>query len=88
MSTKVFVEIKAYWGNDDAESTIKVSRRQWRAIEAGGSYQKNAWSYYEGRRHAVRWSFSRGQVNIDGEDAMQCIVDRPLDDLIVTYPSD
>lgn len=55
MPVKVFVEITAYWGHDDAESTIKLSLRKWEEIKAGAQFQKSAWSYYEGQRYRVVW---------------------------------
>jgi hypothetical protein len=41
--TKVYVVLTAFWGNDDAASTIKVSRR-WESIRAGAEYRTPAWS--------------------------------------------
>lgn len=86
MATKerrVLVEVKAYWGNDDAESTIKISRRRWSAILNGDEYIKTTWSWYEGKRSPVTWSFANGSVSIDGEDGMQCVLDQPASDLFV-----
>jgi len=83
MPTKNFVEVTAYWGNDDASSTIKISSRKWEKLKAGARLQKSAWSYYEGRRYSVLWSFVDGQVTIDGEDCSQHVVDLPVEELIV-----
>lgn len=83
MPTKAFVEITAYWGNDDAISTIKLSQKKWREIQAGTQLVKPAWSYYEGNRYRVLWSFSNSEVKIDGEDGRQCVVDLPVDELVV-----
>jgi hypothetical protein len=80
---RVYVELRAYWGNDDAESTIKLSRRKWSAILEGENYTKSTWSWYEGKRYPVTWCFSNGLVSIDGEDGRQCIVDRDACDLNV-----
>ena len=79
---RVYVELRALWGNDDAESTIKVSRRRWESIRAGAAYVTSAWSWYEGKRYPVSWSFSNGKVSIDGEDGRQCIVEEPVDYLM------
>jgi hypothetical protein len=65
------VTLIAIWGNDDAESQIKISPRLWAEIQAGATYSQGAWSHYEGRRYHVRWSFKNGKVSIDGEDDMQ-----------------
>ena len=83
MRPRVHVELTAVWGNDDAESTIKISRRRWQEIRKGAEHFESAWSWYEGRRYPVTWSFSRGMVSIDGDDGMQCVVDDPVDELVV-----
>jgi hypothetical protein len=78
-----YVQVTAYWGNDDAESTIKMSRRTWRMINEGEDFYKSTWSYYEGKRYSVSWSFSDKKVSISGMDGMDCLSDSPLDSLIV-----
>jgi hypothetical protein len=42
MPVEGFVEITAYWGHDDAESTIKLSPRKWEKIKAGAQFQESA----------------------------------------------
>ena len=79
---RVYVELTAVWGNDDADSIIKVSRRRWNEIQAGAEYEISAWSWYEGERSSVAWSFSGGAVSIDGDDGMQCVADLPVSELI------
>jgi len=88
VNKRVNVEVTAYWGNDDAESTIKVSRRRWKAILNGADYTTTAWSWYEGKRYSVTWRFANGNVSIDGEDGMQCVLDQPASSLIAHIPSD
>ena len=83
MAAKNFVELTAYWGNDDADSTIKLSAKKWNEIRAGAQFEKDAWSNYEGQRFRVVWLFGSGQVTIDGEDGMQCVVGLPVEELIV-----
>jgi hypothetical protein len=83
MNTQDFVELTAYWGNDDADSTIKVSVKKWEQIKSGAQFQKSAKSYYEGQGYDVTWSFGYGVVSIDGEDGMQCVVDLPVEELIL-----
>lgn len=78
--------ITAYWGNDDAESVIKVSRRRWRALQDGMAYETSAWGWYEGRRFSVSWAFRDSRVTIDSADGGQCVVDLPVSELIVTTP--
>jgi hypothetical protein len=78
-----YVHIKALWGNDDAESSIKLSRKRWAAILAGCAYDTRAWGWYEGRRSAVSWSFMNGCVSIDGADGEGCISELPVRELVV-----
>lgn len=80
---RIYVELTAVWGNDDAESSIKVSRRRWKEIQEGGEYTTSAWSWYEGRRFSVAWHFADGQLSIHGEDGMECVIDEPIEELIV-----
>lgn len=77
------VELTACWGNDDAESTIRVSRRRWKEIQEGAGYATSAWGWYEGRRFPVAWNFVGGEVSIDGDGGMQCVVDLPISELVV-----
>ena len=83
MPAQDFVELTAYWGTDDADSSIKVSAKKWEQIKAGAQYQKTAKSYYEGQSYDVTWSFLDGTVSIDGEDGMQCVAGLPLEELIL-----
>lgn len=76
------VEVRALWGNDDAESTIKISLPQWRRIQAGEEFEKRAWGYYEGRRFSVGWRFKDRKVTISGGD-IECVIDDPLENLYV-----
>ena len=77
------VSIRACWGNDDAESTIKVSPGRWKSIQEGAQYERNAWGWYEGSRFSVTWKFADGLVSIDGPDGMQCLNQDPLCELVV-----
>jgi hypothetical protein len=81
---RIHVQLTAFWGNDDAESSIQISRRRWSAIQNGGAYEVSASSTYEGKRYPVVWRFARGQVSIDGDDGMECVVDLPVTDLMAT----
>ena len=83
LMSKSKTQVTAYWGNDDAESTIKMSSARLAALLNGGSHAQNAWGYYEGRRFSVRWTISEGTVNIDGDDGKQCVLEGALDELIV-----
>lgn len=85
--SRTYVEITAYWGNDDASSTIKLSPSRWAAIEQGAEFEKSAWSWYEGVRSSVTWRFAQKEVTIDGEDCAQWVVDLPLEDLVVRVVS-
>jgi hypothetical protein len=83
---KIQVELTAVWGNGDAESTIKVSRRRWGAIQKGAAHETAAWSWYEGKRSSVVWSFAVGRFSIDGDDCAQHIVGRPVAALFTHIP--
>ena len=83
MAAQDFVELTACWGNYDADSTIKVTTKKLEEIKAGAQFQKTAKSYYEGQGYDVTWSFANGVVSIDGEDGMQCVVDLPVEELIL-----
>lgn len=85
---RIYVALTAYWGNDDAESTIKISRRRWKTILDGAEYKATAWSWYEGRRYPVAWHFANGTVSIDGEDGMQCVGNEPASSLIARITGD
>lgn len=77
------IEITAYWGNDDAVSSIGMSPRQWKEIQDGGEYVTSGWGWYEGSRFSVTWAFARGVVSIDGEDGIQCVVELPVAELLI-----
>ena len=79
--TRIYVELTAIWGNDDVDSTIKVSRRRWKQIQEGAEYAASAWSWYEGRRYSAEWHFTDGRVTINGEGGRQCIVDLSVTEL-------
>ena len=83
---RIYVELTAFWGNGDAQSTIKVSRRRWKSIRAGAEYRTSGWSWYEGKRQSAEWSFDKGSVSID-KDLMQCIVCMPVDELVAQLTS-
>lgn len=80
---KAHIKLTAFWGNDDAESTIKVSPARWKAITEGGSYETSAWAWYEGKRFSACWTFQDGNFSVGAEDGLECIVDYPLEELIV-----
>ena len=80
---RIYVELTAVWGNDDADSTIKVSRRRWKHIQSGAEYETSTWSWYEGKRQSVSWRFAGGEVSVYGEDGMECVVGMPVAELIV-----
>ena len=85
--TRTHIQLTAVWGNDDAQSSVLVSRRRWTAIQSGAEYTVDAASFYEGKRYKVVWRFANRQVSIDGEDGMECVVGRSLSELVSTDPS-
>ncbi|MBN9404713.1 MAG: PcfJ domain-containing protein [Burkholderiales bacterium] len=70
--SRTYVHLTAVWGNDDAESTIKVSRRRWQQIQDGEPYCATAWSWYEGTRTRTTWSFGDGELTISQDDGFEC----------------
>ena len=85
--TRTRIQLTAVWGNDDAQSSVLVSRRRWIAIQRGAEFTVDASSSYEGKRYKVVWRFANGQVSIDGVDGMECVVGLPLSELVSTDPS-
>ena len=90
--TRISVKLTAVWGNDDADSTIKVSRRRWKQIQEGAEYETSAWSWYEGSRYRVAWRFSDREVSVfvtgRGDfEGMECVVGLPIEELIIQMPT-
>jgi len=85
--TRTRIQLTAVWGNDDAQSSVLVSRRRWTAIQCGAEFTVDASSAYEGKRYKVVWRFANGQVSIAGEDGMECVVCLPVGELVSTDPS-
>ena len=79
---RVYVRLTAVWGNDDAESFIRVSRRRWQSIQDGAEYSTKPASWYEGERTTVVWSFVNGAVSIEGDDGMQLVLNQPVGELM------
>jgi hypothetical protein len=80
---RVYVVLTATWGNDDAYSSIRISRRKWGALQEGAEYVQSASSWYEGAREPVVWVFENGKVTVNGEDGMVCVEDFPVSELMV-----
>ena len=72
------ISITVYWGNDDAESTISISVKQWNKILIGEDFTKSTWSYYEGLRIRVIWEFTNRTLNIYGDNGEHWVVDDNL----------
>ena len=85
--TRTRIQLTAVWGNEDAQSSVLVSRRRWTAIQRGADHTVDASSSYEGKRFKVLWRFANGQVSIDGVDGMECVVCLPVGELVSTGPS-
>ena len=80
---RVYIELSAWWGNDDVSTSIRISRRRWKAIQEGAEYEASSTSWYEGKRYSNGWSFSDAKVSIYGGDGMDCVVDLPVNELNV-----
>ena len=81
---RIYVYLTAFWGNDDVESTIKMSRRRWQKILNGDSYQTTSKSYYEGEKFEVEWSFCNNVIYIWDNDGASRLEGAPLDELMVS----
>ena len=79
---RIQVELTAVWGDDDAESTIKISCRRWKQIQEGVEYSASAWAWYEGRRFSVDWHFSGGNVSVHDKEGDEHVIDLPVGELI------
>jgi len=77
------ISITVYWGNDDAESTISISVKQWNKILIGEDFTKSTWSYYEGLRIRVIWEFSNRTLNIYGDNGEHWVGDTDLSNIHV-----
>jgi hypothetical protein len=82
---KLSVEITAFWGNDDACSTIKIKRKLWDQILAGAEFSKSAIGYYEGAKFSVEWEFSNKEVTIIGDDGFEAVSEMPVSELIANF---
>lgn len=80
---KTGIELTAYWGNGDAESTISVSDTCWQSIRAGAKCEIPGLSVYEGSHYQVTCSFSNREVSIYGDDACELLLDYPVEELIL-----
>ena len=80
---RIYIQLIAVWAGGASDSTIRISRRRWKNIQEGAEYATSATSYYEGLRSCVSWSFSRGLLSISGDEGRECLVDHPVEDLIV-----
>jgi len=84
------VSLRAFWGNDDAESEIRLPLSKWKKILDGLEYKKGGYAWYEGRRFHVVWRFnkpnkrgSKDNFSIDADDGSECIADRSLSNIYV-----
>lgn len=81
---RIYVYLTAFWGNDDAESTIKMSRRQWQKIMNGDSYETTSKSYYEGEKFEIEWSFCNNKISIWDHEGANRIEGASLDELMIS----
>ena len=80
---RIYIQLTAWWGNSDAQSSIRVSRRTWKHIKQGLVFTKRSTGWYEGQRQSVVWHFSSAELSINGEEDEQFVVCQPVEDLIV-----
>ena len=39
---RIHIQLTTVWGNEDAEPSLRISRRRWSAIQNGGAYEVSA----------------------------------------------
>ena len=76
------MELTAYWGNDDVDSTIKLSKSDWEKIQCGIKFEVNSKTYYEGEEIEVHWIFNKKRFSIFGEDGAEYVSDESIENLI------
>lgn len=87
------VSLTAWWGNNDASSSVIIPLSKWKKILDGMEFIKGGYSWYEGRRFHVIWKFNKeynqlgkGLFTIYGdEDGRDCVRDEPLSSIRVQY---
>ena len=77
------VTVTAFWGNDDASSTIRISKAKWTKILAGEGLHKPAWSWYEGKRSRVSWVIEDKKCSIIGSEYVIWVENISLDELTI-----
>ena len=77
------VKVTAFWGNDDAESTVELSREAWERVKRGGRHVIVGQSAYEGRSESVAWSFEDRCIWINGNEGAQHINGDSIESLVV-----
>ena len=86
------VTIQVSWGNGDADATVKLTRSQWHQILAGTEFVASTWSWYEGKRQRVVFSFNDGEggrLTVGGDDCAEYFRGTLTDALITgaEYPA-
>lgn len=77
------ITLTAIWGNDDVESEIRVSRKNWVRICAGGELKRTASGWYEGKRFGTYWHIADRKVEITSDEGGDCFI-ASLDDLYIS----
>ena len=77
------IELTAWWGHDDINTSIQVTQEDWAAIQAGDLYETESTYWYEGNEYAATWEVEHKKVNIHGEDGNECVVGMSIDELNV-----
>lgn len=75
--------LTAYWGNDDVSATIRISKATWQSILNGGKHSAECKYHYEGSSYTADWFFNKRLVNIYGSDGRDCVLDMPIEELII-----
>lgn len=76
------ITLTAVWGNDDAESEIRVSRKNWVRICCGDGLTRVASRWYEGKRFCTYWNIVDRKVGVTNNEGGDCFLGN-LEDLYV-----
>ena len=79
MAAAAKIHLSVTWGNDDADATLVVSPARWRRICAGKPVSASTWSYYEGTRQRVGFTFNDpnpGDLCVGGDDGAEHFIGR------------
>lgn len=87
------VSLTAWWGNNDASSSVIIPLSKWKKILDGMEFIKGGYAWYEGKRYHVTWVFNKQYSQLgeglftinDDKDGGECVRDEPLSSIDVLF---